>query len=159
MSVKVELSLHEVLMAAEVGLMRQIAAIKRKLPDRNGFEGAGWNVHIEGACGELAVAKALGLYWTGSVNSFKCGGDVGAIQVRTRSRADYELIIRDDDRDEDVFVLVTGRCPTYEVIGKIIGRKGKRDEWRRCHGGRQAAWFVPHAALSAIDEREVTGGL
>ena len=146
----VVLAQHEVLMAATVGIMRQISAINRSLRDRNGHEGAGWNLHVEGACGELAVAKALGVHWSGSVNTFKLGGDVGSFQVRTRSQSDYELIVRDDDRDEDTFILVTGQCPNYEVVGKIAGRDAKKDEWRKAYGGRPAAWFVPHDALQPL---------
>lgn len=148
----VTLAAHEVLMAATIGMMRQISAITRSLPERNGHEGPGWNSHIEGACGELAVAKLLGTHWSGSINTFKLGADVGSLQVRTRSRSDYELIIRDDDKDEDVFVLVTGQCPTYDVVGRIVGRNGKKDEWRHAHGGRAAAWFVPHDALESIEQ-------
>lgn len=150
----VTLASHEVLMAATIGMMRQISAITRSLPERNGHDGPGWNSHIEGACGELAVAKLLRTHWSGSINTFKVGGDVGSLQVRTRSRSDYELIIRDDDKDEDTFVLVTGQCPTYEVIGKIVGRDGKKDEWRQNYGGRPAAWFVPQAALSELAEKQ-----
>src|ERR1051326_1480658 len=52
-----------------------------------------WDMDIEGACGELAVAKALGLQWEGRSFTFK-KGDIGKnIQVRTTSK--YSLIIRE----------------------------------------------------------------
>lgn len=138
-------------MASTVGLMRNIAAIKRDLPDKNGHEGAGWNLHIEGACGELAAAKAMKLYWAGGINNFKNGGDVGKLQVRTRSKPDYELIICNDDADDDTFVLVVGQCPAYDVIGKIRACDGKKDEWICEHGHRPAAWFVPQKVLDPIE--------
>jgi hypothetical protein len=147
---RVVLTPSEILMAATIGLMRHIASVKAGLPDRNGHEGAGWNLHIEGACGELAVAKGLGLYWTGGINTFKGSGDVGKIQVRTRSKPEYELIIRPDDDEDATFVLVTGLCPAYDIVGKIVARDGKRQEWLCEHGDRPPAWFVPQKALEPI---------
>lgn len=140
------------LLAGQVGIRRQMEALKRGLPDRHGFTGLGWDIHVEGACGELAVAKALGRYWNGSVNTFKVGGDVGAMQVRTRSRSHYELLIRPDDKDQDVFVLVTGTSPKFKVVGWIKGKDAKRVEWLQTHGGRPPAYFVPQKSLGNIED-------
>lgn len=147
---------YELHLAASVGVRRQIEAMSAGRPDRHGHSGAGWNLHLEGACGELAVAKALGRYWDGSVNTFKKGGDVGAVQVRTRSKHEYELIVRQGDRDSDVFVLVTGVAPSYRVRGWLRGGDAKRPEWEKTHGDRPPAWFVPHAALKSFPESMVT---
>lgn len=147
----ISLKWHEVLMAAQIGVVRQVQSLKKGLRDKHGHEGAGWNLHLEGCCGELAVAKALNQFWDGSVNSFKVGGDVGGLHVRTRSKHSYELIVRDDDPDDAAFVLVTGTCPEYRVRGWILGGDAKRSEWRQTHGGREAAWFVPHENLHPIE--------
>lgn len=147
----VELTLPEVLAAATVGMNRHVAALKRKLPDRHGRGGLGWNDHVEGACGEMAVAKALGVFWSASLNTFKSGGDIGnRIQVRTRSKDYYELIVRDDDDPDHIFILATGLSPVFKIHGWILGRDARRDEWRQTHGGREAAWFVPQSSLSDI---------
>ncbi len=144
----VTLEWHEVMLAAGVGMRRHIAALRAGRPDRHGFNGqTGWTIHAEGACGEMAIAKALGLYWNGSVDTFKSFGDVGALQVRTRSRPEYELIVRPDDSDDDTFVLITGTAPTFTVVGAILGGLAKRDEWLQDYGGRPAAYFVPHSEL------------
>ena len=148
---RVTLEWFEVLLAATVGVRRQLEALRSGRPDCHGFDGAtGWQVHIEGACGEMAFAKATGRYWSGSINTFKAGGDVGNIQVRTRSRDDYDLIVRDDDRDEDIFVLVIGKAPTFRVVGWIQGAEAKRPSWRHVYGARPPAFFVPQAALFPI---------
>jgi hypothetical protein len=145
---KVTLRWFEVLLAASVGVRRQLEALRASLPDCHGFDGeTSWQVHIEGACGEMAFAKAARLFWSGSVNSFKNGCDMGNIQVRTRSREDYDLIVRENDRDEDAFVLVIGKAPEYRVVGWIRGADAKRPEWRKTYGNRPAASFVPQAAL------------
>ena len=102
----ITLSQRELSIAAQVGCARHIAAISNGRENAHGLGKANaWNLHIEGCAGEMAAAKALGYYWTPSVNTFKIGGDIGeAIQVRTRSKHTYELIIRPDDRDGDTFV-------------------------------------------------------
>jgi hypothetical protein len=147
----IKLTAHELMQAVTVGGMRQISALMNKLPDKHGFDGPGWSEHIEGFCGELAVAKAINCYCSGSVNTFKVGGDLGEkIQVRTRSKHSYELIVRPGDRDDDVFVLVTGRSPDFVVRGWIAGRDAKRDDWKKTHGGRDEAFFVPQAALEPM---------
>src|SRR5690242_2973336 len=128
---KVTLDWSELELAAAVGLRRQISSMRDQREDKHGFSGPGWTIHIEGACGELAVAKALGRYWNGSVDTFKApdlGCDVReaeSLQIRTRSNAYYDLIVRPDDADQDVYILVTGRAPEFEVHGWIRGREAK----------------------------------
>lgn len=151
--IPVRLSWYELWIAASVGAKRQIEALQRGLPDQHGFTGEnGWNLHLEGAAGEMAAAKAMNRFYSGSINTFKDGGDVGAIQVRTRSKSEYELIVRANDRDDDIFVLVTGRSPAFTVHGWIRGRDAKQTRWLRTHGNRPAAYFVPTGELRAIEE-------
>lgn len=147
--IEVSLEPFEVRLAAGVGMSRHVAALEKGLPDRHGFSGDGWKVHIEGALGELVVAKALNRFWSGSVNTFK-GGDVGRLQVRTRSSHTYDLIVRSSDADEEYFVLVTGQCPHYRVHGWIKGADAKQPQWVQSHGDRPAAWFIPQNALKPL---------
>lgn len=148
----VKLEWYEVMMAAVVGVRRNIAAMANGLKPADGYNGEdAWSIHIEGACGELAYAKATGQFWSGSVNTFRQGGDVGLTQVRTRSRDDYDLIVRERDNDDSVFVLVVGRCPNYRVVGSILAADAKaRPEWVKTYGGRPPAWFVPASGLRPI---------
>jgi hypothetical protein len=147
---KIVLAWHEAAMASDVGRMRHLASIKAGLHDAHGLKTAGWSEHIEGACGEMAVAKALGIYWDGSVNSFS-GDDLPGLQIRTRSQDHYDLLIRRADSDNSTFVLVTGRCPHYAVRGWIRAADAKKPEFEQFHGGREAAYFVPQAALHSLD--------
>lgn len=107
-------------------------------------------MHFDGAGGEMAFAKSRNRYWDGSVNTFKVGGDVGDIQVRTRSRLHYDLLVRDDDRDSDWFVLVVGSLPTFWVIGAIRGQQAKQPQFRRNWGNHGVAYFVPQSALGQL---------
>jgi hypothetical protein len=148
----VKLSFSEMKMAAAVGITRHIAALQDGRNDKHGAKKEdGWSNHIEGACGELAVAKLYNVHWPGSVNAFK-SPDLGAlIQIRTRSRHDYDLIVRDDDLDGDVYILVTGVAPDFAVRGWILGSDAKQQKWRAAHGGREVAFFVPQGALHPME--------
>lgn len=148
---RVTLTWNEAAMAADVGRRRQLESLRSGLRDKHGYEGDGWGNHIEGAMGEIALAKHLGVYWDGSINTFKAN-DLPGLQVRTRSRPTYELIIRKDDSPDERFVLVTGRCPNYTIQGWIAGRDGMQEQWLAAHGGRAPAYFVPHSALRPISE-------
>ncbi len=153
---------HEVAMASRVGLSRQLNALARGNDEADGRDDTpGWNDHIEGACGELATARYLGLYWGGSVNTFRFGGDVGEdIQVRTRSLCWYELKVKKADRDDDVFVLALGHCPIYHLYGWCYAGDVRayladrpRVDWTLDPNGRKSpALFVPQSALRPMAE-------
>jgi hypothetical protein len=132
--------------------------------------------HLIGAHGEHAFAKWLGTVrradrrygicsscycYIGTVNTFKIGGDVGSYQVRTRRHSSARLIVRELDRDNDIFVLVlpldaSGRDhalvshPNWRMSGWIRGEDAKRFEWRDDPRERGAAYFVPQSALNLM---------
>ncbi len=147
---KITLSWYELWIAGSIGLKRHIEALQKGLADKHGFNGDGWGAHVEGAAGEMAAAKAMNRYYSGSINTFR-EGDVGKLQVRTRSKDGYELIVRQNDRDDDYFVLVVGKCPEFTVVGWIRAREAKNPQWLREHGGREAAYFVPQGMLEPIE--------
>ena len=150
--IEVTLEYYEVAQAAHVGQLRNLSAMSRgyetKIPGRE------WQAHIEGACGEIAVAKAAGKYWGGSINTFKDGGDIASTgwEVRTRSSHDHDLIIRDSDPDGRVFILVTGLSPTFRIHGWIKSEDAKREEWRKDYGGHGLAYFLPQKLLKKWED-------
>ncbi len=147
---------------ANEGTARQTDAVRRGLKDKYGFDGDPLEAHINGARGEVGFAKIVGATWRSTVGTFKSGYDVGKLQVRTRSRHDYELIFRPDDTplEAQPFVLMLGNFSLFAVVGWIIGRDARKDEWWGTHGGRDGAWFVPQEKLLDIRElpSELTGG-
>jgi len=147
----VTLTPPEILAWGQVGWQRQYLSVCRGTPDKHGFEGDGWDIHIEGACAECAVAKVLGRYVAPTIDAFKRGGDVGLHQVRRRSKAHYDLLIRPEDvakySPDTIFVHVLGKCPTYTIVGWMRLRDTQREEWEQTYGGRPAAWFVPQKEL------------
>lgn len=152
MNTPVHLTYSEMRLAAEIGVQRQAQNIRDGRRDRYGLssEDGGWTPHIEGAAGEMAVAKYLKLYWNGAVGNLKAD-DVGGFQVRTRSRHHYDLIIHPEDADEKRFILVTGRAPDFIIRGWITGAEGKAvGRWDDPAKDRPA-FFVPQSALHPMD--------
>ena len=153
----VKLCPQEGYMSAMVGLRRQLEALRAGFTDRNGAgqldPARAFFAHINGAQGECAAARALGAYWPMTINAAKALPDLlPDWQVRTRVKHEHDLIVRDDDADEQRFVLVTGTFPDFVVHGWILGRDAKRPEWREDRGERSApCYWVPQDALHPLE--------
>lgn len=148
---KVHLEWYEVSRAALVGVSRNVEAMRRGCAEKLKGSVDAWERHVKGALGECAFAKATNRYWSGSVNTFKAPDFEGNIQVRARSDNNHDLIVREDDHDEDLFVLVTGGPSEFTIHGWVQGLEAKRNEYRANPGGYGVAYFVPHSALRPID--------
>ena len=150
----VTLSLEEIAMGAALASHRVIDAIRLERKNNHGLIGNGWTENIEGYCAEMAVAKALGSYYTaGEGKGFK-GADVGeTIQVRWATQDSYRLIVRPADHTDYFYVLVTGIAPNYSIKGYIHGSEAKNDSYMEDpQNGRPPAWFVPQSALKPIQQ-------
>ena len=128
--VRITLTLEEWLHAATVGCKRQIDGLLRNREPGHGASTkaqheSGWYWNINGACGEKVVAKWLGADWDGSFGDLGAG-DVGLIEVRTTSDHDYPLPLHPTDKDNSVYILVTGLGPTWQIQGYIMGSRGKQ---------------------------------
>lgn len=105
---------------------------------------------IVGACGEMAFAKGIGVYWEPTIHTYRRTPDVCGVEVRTRTKPTYELQIRDTDADDRRFVLVRGKppCPRFEIVGWYLAGEAKQHpEWLKTHGGGAPAYFVPNDQL------------
>ena len=148
----VTLTPGEILRAAIVGVMRQVRGLQEGLVATDGAKKSQyWQIHIDGALGECALAKHLGLYWSGvgELRQTDVGGTTG-VDVRTRSEHHLDLVIKDKDPDDRRFYLVTGSYGSYQVHGWIMGRDGKQQKWWSDAGGRQL-YFVPQSELNTDD--------
>lgn len=147
---QIALTPAEIVQAALVGVMRQAANLRDGRRDANNAPLIlGWQFHVEGALGECAVAKALGLYWPGMGRLRHA--DVGTLQVRTAASATDRLILHPGDDDAAVFIHVTGINGSYTLHGWLYGRDGKRREWWADPRGGRPAFFVPVTALQPIE--------
>jgi hypothetical protein len=143
----IKLSDEEVMMAAHVGLARRLDSIHKSLNRYKHAYKSEWSYDIDGACAELAVAKAMGVYWSGHVGSFK-DPDVANIHVRSTTRKDGHLIIRDNDPENFVYVLVITECPNYTIVGGISGRKAKNKDKSDQDNTGAPAWWIKQEELT-----------
>jgi hypothetical protein len=151
MAIDIVLEDFEMQHAAFAGVIRHLENMRAKRQSMYGEEADtnDWQRWIEGAAGEIAVAKYLNAYWPGS-------GKVGAPDVgerhdvRTTQNHNYKLILHDEDADERIFWLVTGSNGRYKIHGWIKGHEGKQQKFWTEQTGRPA-YFIPQGDLHKID--------
>lgn len=152
----VTLEWFEIYQAAMSGVMKRVEAIRKGANDNYGWGGNHqqdvWTREIEGAAAELAYAKFRSQYWSGSVNTFK-QADVGTrVQVRSCPFKGKRLLVRPRDADNDIFVLVVGRSPTFVVEGWMKGADAKRPEWQSNPNGGSPVYLVDTERLNRFCE-------
>lgn len=147
MTTGVTLTWPEMRLAAAVGIERAIQGMEKKFSPRYGCGlEENWRLNIEGAAGEMALAKFLSRFWSGNLGDLKAD-DVGQLQVRTSRRPNADLRLHPDDNDDKAFILLTGVAPSFIVRGWLWAREGKLDKyWRDGAQGRPAFW-VPQSDL------------
>jgi hypothetical protein len=150
--IRVRLTWTEILVAAQVGCMRNVQSLRSEWTPAAGvgLENT-WTLNIEGACGEMALAKHQGIYWTATIGDNRAD-DVGPYQVRTNtSRRLDDMILRDRDRADRNYVSVLSFLPVFVICGWISGKEGKQECWKRDgSAGRPPCYFVPRGALHPI---------
>lgn len=157
--IRITLSWGEIALGAAVGTMRLV--YRRKNAMENGSARPDWNVwtgEIEGAQAELAVAKHLGLFWSGTVGERAAPDDVGSYQVRCNSSREYDdTLLRKTDKPNRAYISVLSFMPEFHIIGWVWGEDGFRDG-RLFEGDkkRPPCWFVPRTKIqpfSTLPER------
>lgn len=149
----VTLTLAEMLHGSNIGTIRHYEAEVAGRKSRRGLQESTQDilsVHIQGAIGEMVVAKVRDRYFMPTVNTFK-DADIGDnVQVRLRKHHHWDMIIRDDDNPEHIFVHVTGWGPIYCVRGWAYAKDVMKIEYRKNHGGHGESWFIPETVLQPI---------
>lgn len=146
----VTLTHTELFFAAQVGVCWTMQAIKRGHGSTYGIgKDEQWERAIQGAIGEMVVAKHFGIYWTGNVGIVGAP-DVGEIEVRTTQHQPGHLIIHKRDDDKKTFVLVTGKPPSFRLAGWQFATVAKQEKyWKELQPGRPA-FCVPENKLCPI---------
>jgi hypothetical protein len=144
----ITLSDVEMQMAIFVGAARHIANAKDGIEHAYGGDPEkGWSMDIEGAAGEIAVARWTGIFWNGNIGN-KRADDVGNLQVRTTCWHNGHLLLHKPDKGDKAFVLVTGFAPNLIIRGWLWGYEGKREDlWRELPGRQRPAFCVPQSSL------------
>ena len=143
----------ELMMVCAVGNLRHIENIRGPNKRKSSYTKLGpYQAHIEGCCGEYALAQMLGLPWKGK-GGFG-GVDLGKdIEVRTTAFMGPGLCVtvKEKDPDDARVYLVRGFDGDYEAMGWInAGKAREHDEWiYRKHNNGKTDWWVPVEHLEA----------
>jgi hypothetical protein len=112
-------------------------------------------MHRLGATGEVAAAVHLGLeaHLFSEQTARRGSSDLpGDIEVKTRSRHKYDLIVQRDERPDKRIVLVTIERDKVMLQGWCVaGDVMDKEFWADPAGGRPA-YFVPKDKLRDISE-------
>ena len=112
-------------------------------------------MHRLGTTGEVAVAAHLGLedhlFAETTANRGSCDLP-GDIEVKTRSRHGYDLIVQKDERLDKRLVLVTIERDKVFLHGWCVAGDVMREEFWADPAGGRPAYFVPKRNLRDIGE-------
>lgn len=115
---EVKLTGMEIGEVTRIGCARRMTAIARGMKDKG--KKNDWTADIEGAAGELVVAKVLGIYF--EPTNMKTGAaDMGILEVKT-SPAD-EFAVYPSVKPDWIIVGVKGQIPDFQVMGWITGKE------------------------------------
>ncbi len=156
MAITVELTLPEMSMALDAAWLRIVVSAQQGLNHKTTYSRS-MSKRIQeefvGACGEIAVGKAAGVFFVPSVGTFHRIPDCLAdCEVRSTDREDGSLIIRDNDSDERRYILAVAVGEMVRLVGWLAGRDAKKQGWMRNPHGYRQSWFVPQSALRPIEE-------
>lgn len=141
----------------EEGMRRQRVNEARGLRGRNGGAWQGskaLDIHLLGAAGEVAVASYLGLKeHLFKETEAKRGSDdlPGGIDVKTRSKSRYDLIVQKQEDPNKVFVMVTIENQRTLLHGWCYGHEAMKEEYWADPARGRPAYFVPKEALHSMD--------
>lgn len=112
-------------------------------------------MHRLGALGEVAVAVHLGLeaYLFTEQTAKRGSCDLpGDIEVKTRSKHSYDLLVQRDERPDKKLVLVTSQNGTVFIHGWCVAGDVMQEQFWADPAGGRPAYFVPKNNLRNIYE-------
>ena len=103
-------------------------------------------LHLIGAAGEMAVAALLDMehFLYQETMAKRGSADLPPnIDVKTRARHYYDLVVQLDEKPGKIFVLVTIENRQTFVHGWIKSEDAMKDQWKKEHVKGRPAFFVP----------------
>ena len=142
--------------AMEEGMRRQAVNEAKRLRGRNGgasFGSKALDIHLLGAAGEMAVASYLGMKHElyKEVEAKKGSDDLPGIDVKTRSKASYDLIVQKNEDPEKKFVLVTIENQQTLLHGWCYGRQAMDERYWADPARGRPAFFMPKENLHPME--------
>jgi len=143
-------------LAMEEGHRRQVVNEAKGLRGRNRgprFGDKALQVHLLGAAGEMAVASYLGLKHElyKETEAKRGSDDLPGIDVKTRSKKHYDLIVQKNECPSKRFVLVTIENQETLLHGWCYGEEAMMDEYWADPARGRPAYFVPQKALRSME--------
>jgi hypothetical protein len=140
----------------EEGMRRQRVNEARGLRGRNGGAWQGskaLDIHLLGAAGEVAVASYLGMkeHLFKETEARRGSDDLPGIDVKTRSKHQYDLIVQKNENACKKFVLVTVESQKTLLHGWCYGHEAMKEEYWADPARGRPAYFVPKEALHSMD--------
>lgn len=144
---EIKLTAEEIAMGAFYGAQRKAPDMvlgKRPLLPNGCPDNEIWNNQAEGALGEMALAKHLGIEYD---PGFAGAHDVGEFDVRTTHHENGHLLIQSYDK-ERLTVLVIGRFGTYRIMGCFYNPVAKQPKyWGNPLFEKRPCYAVPESDL------------
>ena len=142
--------------AMEEGMRRQAVNEAKRLRGRNGgasFGSKALDIHLLGAAGEMAVASYLGMKHElyKEVEAKRGSDDLPGIDIKTRSKHFYSLIVQKQEDPDKKFVLVTIENQQTLLHGWCYGREAMDERYWADPARGRPAYFVPQSALHPME--------
>jgi hypothetical protein len=143
--------------AMEEGLRRQRVNESKALRGRNGGAWQGskaLDIHLLGAAGEVAVASYLNMkeHLFKETEARRGSDDLpGGIDVKTRSKASYDLIVQKREDPRKKFVLVTIENQKTLLHGWCYGEEAMEEKYWADPARGRPAFFVPKTVLRSME--------
>lgn len=143
--------------AVAEGLRRQGFNESKGLRGRNGGAWKGskaLDIHLLGAAGEVAVASYLGLkeHLFKETEAKRGSCDLpGNIDVKTRSKSAYDLIVQKGEDGQRIFVLVTIERQETLIWGWCYGYEALQERFWADPARGRPAFFVPKEFLHSME--------
>jgi hypothetical protein len=143
-------------LAMEEGMRRQGVNEAKGLRGRNGGAWKGskaLDIHLLGAAGEVAVASYLGMkeHLFKETEARRGSDDLPGIDVKTRSRHQYDLIVQKNEDACKKFVLVTIESQKTFLHGWCYGHEALQERFWADPARGRPAYFVPKEVLRCMD--------
>lgn len=157
--VKLQLTPEQLALAHAEAERRQTVNEAKRLSGRNRAPALGEKalaMHRLGAVGEVAAAVHLGLeaYLFSEQLAVRGSADLpGDIEVKTRSRHKYDLIVQKGERPDKKLILVTVEGDSTLLHGWCMAGDVMREEfWADVARNGRAAYFVPKSELRPLTD-------
>jgi hypothetical protein len=142
--------------AMEEGLRRQRVNESKALRGRNGGAWQGskaLDIHLLGAAGEVAVASYLGMkeHLFKETEARRGSDDLPGIDVKTRSKASYDLIVQRQSDPNRKFVLVTIESQQTLIHGWCYGHEAMQERFWADPARGRPAYFVGKEHLRPME--------